>query len=642
MLAFAKTQLFGKTVAIMVPIADQKKGQFRKVLEEYQKQGYSRALIDGSLTTLEPIPQLNKDEKHSIDIIIDITKVDPSREARLRRSLETALNLGQGSAVLCQTDLKAELDMKSRQYLSLHAGCPVCSYSWPRLDSRHFSPNSLGQCAACAGRGIMTEQDEPDSDAEDFEPDLCRVCNGTGLLSQLKAVVFRGRTIHRMYLSAGQELEHFFKESLAGLPSDAAAQRLVITQILMHCHRLNAMGLGYLGLQRRIRSLSHGEAQRLRLSTILSEQLRGVLYVLDEPSQGLHPTEIASINRALQQLRDQGNTILIVDHDPHIMRAADWIIDLGPDGGRQGGYLLAQFAPQDAALHASYSLTAEYLAIESSRTVLAKKPPNKSPPTNFMSLNQPRIHNLKMDKVRFPLQAMTVVTGVSGAGKSSLVLHILYQNIQAKLAGQRAGKAFIPIGCKSIEGLEAISFCTLVTRKPIAKSSVSMPATWLDIFTQLRELFASLPEAQILGLDAGSFSLSHEEGRCPECRGRGKLVLTMKFLADAEIPCPICLGKRYKPQVLEVRYGGLNIAEILELSVAEALELLKHHRLIQRRLQPALNLGLGYLKLGQPSSSLSGGESQRLKLVPYLAKKIAAGTLLVLDEPSTGLHFRDV
>jgi excinuclease ABC subunit A len=507
--------------------------------------------------------------------------------------------------------------------------------SWPKLDSRHFSPNSLGRCLSCEGRGLLKNDDEIDSSSEIFEAEACKTCSGTGLLIDLKAILYRGRSIHRLYQSSIRELLLFMSESLASLSKEAAAQRLVVEQLQQHLRRLDSLGLDYLQLGRRILSLSHGEAQRLRLSSILSEQLRGVLYVLDEPSQGLHPREIERINEALRRLRDQGNTVLVVDHDPNIMQASDWIIDLGPDGGRQGGYLLAEFAPKDAGLYQKESLTARYLAETEQPSVL----PTPKKFDSYITLFDAHLYNLKIKKARIPLQALTVVTGVSGAGKSSLVLKTLYRNLEQHLKGSGKKAA---IACAKMEGVDSVTACTLISRKPIAKSSVSMPATWLDIFTELRQLFASVPEAQIFGLDAGSFSLSHDEGRCPECKGRGVLVLTMKFLADAEVPCPICEGKRYKSQVLEVRYGGLNLAEVLELSIAEALEIFKNHRLIHRRLLPAVHLGLGYLKLGQPSSSLSGGESQRLKLVPYLAKKVLPGTVLFMDEPTAGLHFRDV
>lgn len=643
-LAHVKSQYFGRMLAITVSVADQKKGQFRKPMEDFAKKGFTRAWIDGRLMSLDPVPQLSKDEKHDIAVIIDVSKVDPSREARLKRSLEKALELGGSIVTLYLADAAGELDPKSRQHLSLQAGCPVCSYSWPRLEARHFSPNSLGRCAACEGRGTIAadaeDEDEKEKDELASELEPCRTCQGTGLNPELKAVLYRGRSIQKHYQSTVSELEAFIAESRMALASDAAAQRLVLEHIHAHLSRMLTVGLGYIHLGRRIRSLSGGEAQRLRLSSILSEQLRGVLYVLDEPSQGLHPTEIDRIWQAIDRLKQQGNTVLIVDHDPQIMRKADWIIDLGPGGGREGGELLAKFRPDEAEDFAEESITARYL---SGRVGLSTKPERSaSGPDGFIVLEKPKLHNLKMTRVRFPLGRLSVVTGPSGAGKSSLVLSTLYRNIAAHLAQGNSRKAISWSHCQQVKGLDGIALCSLITRKPIAKSSVSMPATYLDIFTELRQLFASVPEAQIYGLDAGSFSLSSDQGRCPECKGRGRLVLSMRFLADASVVCPLCRGCRYKPHLLDVRYGGLNLAQVLELSIAEALEMFKNHRLLERRLAPAVALGLGYLKLGQPSSSLSGGESQRLKLVPYLAKRVQPGTVLIMDEPTAGLHFRDV
>lgn len=645
-LAHVKSQYFGRMLAITVTVADQKKGQFRKPMEDFAKKGFTRAWIDGRVQTLDPLPSLSKDEKHDIAVIIDITRVEPSREARVKRSLEKALELGASIVTLYLASQEGELDPKSRQHLSLQAGCPVCSYSWPRLEARHFSPNSLGRCPSCDGRGLLSadsdEEEEKEREKEELasEAEPCRSCQGTGLNPELRAVLYRGRSIQKQYQSTVEELEAFIAESRACLPADGAAQRLVLEHIHAHLSRMQAVGLSYIHLGRRIRTLSGGEAQRLRLSSILSEQLRGVLYVLDEPSQGLHPTEIDRIWLAIERLKSQGNTVLIVDHDPQIMRKADWIIDLGPGGGREGGELLAKFRPHEAEQFAKESITARYLSGQVGLTPKAARPPSGS--DGFIVVDKPRLHNLKLTRVRFPLGRMTVVTGPSGSGKSSLVLATLYRNLEARLQQGKSKKGAGWSHCQQIKGLDEIGFCSLITRKPIAKSSVSMPATYLDIFTELRQLFASVPEAQIYGLDAGSFSLSSDQGRCPECKGRGNLTLSMRFLADAAVVCPLCRGCRYKPHLLDVRYGGLNLAQVLELSIAEALEMFKNHRILERRLAPAVALGLGYLKLGQPSSSLSGGESQRLKLVPYLSKRVQPGTVLIMDEPTAGLHFRDV
>ncbi len=642
MCAHVRSQYFGRNLLVTVTLAQAKKGQFRKQFEDFAKKGFARAYVDGAMVALDPIPQLNKDEKHDIAIIIDALKVDPSREARLKSSLEMALKLGEGIVSLYLADAKGQIDPKSVQHLSKEAGCPTCAFSWPRLDSRHFSANSLGRCPTCDGRGVIEDwEDEGEASDDELGAPLepCKVCQGTGLMPDLRAILYRGRSLHRHYQSSVRELQAFIRESLETLAPEPSATRVVLEHIKGHLDRMLDIGLGYLQLSRRIRSLSHGEAQRLRLSSILGEQLRGVLYVLDEPSQGLHPTEIASIWDAFARLKQQGNTLLIVDHDPDIIRRADWIIDLGPSGGSEGGHLMAQFAPQDAARYAQDSLTARYLLEKAELRPKSKS--RVSSDSSWLTLEKVKLHTVDIPKVRFPLGALTVVTGPSGAGKNTLVLQTLYRNLAAQL-GSKSKKAAPLYACKDLKGIEALGACTLITRKPIAKSSVSMPATYLDIFTELRNLFASVPEAQIYGLSASSFSLSQEEGRCGECKGKGRQQLTMRFLADATVECPLCQGKRYKPHLLDVRYSGLNMADVLDLSIAEAYETFKHHRLLERRLRPAVDLGLGYLKLGQPSSSLSGGESQRLKLSPYLSKKPQPGTLLIMDEPTAGLHVRDV
>ncbi|MES2744137.1 MAG: excinuclease ABC subunit UvrA [Bdellovibrionota bacterium] len=627
--AFAKSQYYGRTIAITVIVADQKKGQFKKQLEGFAKKGYAKAFIDGKLLDIEPVPNLAKEEKHDIALVIDSLKVDAAKETRLRRSVETALSVGEGLACIYTVDSKGGVDERAGQHLSLQAGCPVCHYAWPRLDSRHFSANSLGRCEDCDGRGVIIADDDEKAE-EGIEPEPCRTCQGTGLNPKLKSITFRGRSILKFYLSTLKDLHDFTVESLDSTLGQTPAVKLVLGNLLNHSQRMMEIGLGYIHLGRRIRSLSNGEAQRLRLSAILNEQLRGVLYVLDEPSQGLHPREIDRLWAAIERLKAQGNTVIVVDHDPDMMRRADWIIDLGPGGGAGGGMLLAQFDPKESKSYAKVSATAEHLHHHMKERTVSTAPRKSF--KEFITLQKPRLNNLKMDRVRFPLAALTVVSGVSGAGKSSLVLKTLYYNLK----GAKNWRV------QSIKGGEETEFCTLISRKPIAKSSVSMPATYLDVFTDLRNLFASLPEAQIYGLSASSFSFSNEEGRCPECKGRGTLTLSMRFLADAEILCPVCQGKRYKPHLLDVRYGGLNLSEVLELSVAEAYERFKNFRAIERKLAPALALGLGYLKLGQPSSSLSGGESQRLKLVPYLSKRVQPGTVLIMDEPTVGLHFKDV
>ncbi len=640
------SQKSGETVALCAPIAVAKKGVFKKELTAFAERGYLRAYIDGKVVPLAPLPVLARDEKHTIKLVIDTIKIKDGSRARLLRSIETALSEGDGFGEFYPCSSTFALDLEGGGAFSAKSGCPVCGFSWPRLDSRHFSANSLGKCGECDGMG---EGAGGLSDEEDGEDDLlvreriglnepCKACNGTGLDAQLRAIRLGGRTPQQLHASPMAELKAFLDAQSTGPGEKNLALRRVADEARQGAGRIDAIGLGYLTCSRRIRSLSGGEAQRLKLAGILAENLRGVLYVLDEPSQGLHPTEIDTLAGALKKLRDSGNTVIAVDHDEALMRHADWIIDLGPGGGARGGKLMAKFKPAEAELFVRQSVTARHLAhtapgrLGTGRTLKGNEP--------ALVIHGANLHNLRVETVRFPLAAMTVVAGVSGAGKSSLVLSTLYANAAA-LVAKGAGK-LKPRHAKALAGFEQLTSATLIDRRPVAKSSVSMPASYLDILGHLRDLYASLPDAQVLGLTARHFSLHVEAGRCPECKGRGVLSLKMRFLADARVKCPLCNGQRYQGNVLSVKYLGLSINEVLELTLDEAAEHFKNHRKVIQRLSPALQLGLGYLKLGQPSASLSGGEAQRLKLVPHLSSKHGKGSLIVLDEPTTGLHFEDV
>ncbi|MBM4252778.1 MAG: excinuclease ABC subunit UvrA [Deltaproteobacteria bacterium] len=641
----------GQTIAICAPVVTAKKGVFKAQLTQFAARGYTKASIDGALVSLTPVPQLNKELKHTIKIIIDTVKIKPEAASRLRRSIETALAEGQGFVDVAPCDARGKLDESSLQTFAAAGGCPQCGFSWPRLDSRHFSANSLGQCKACRGLGYDTtglgSSGLSDEEAEaDSSGDLslrarlgldapCQACRGTGLSPELSAIRLGEASPLDLQQLTLLKLEDWLTQLIAHRGSNPALAR-VADEALATVRRINGIGLGYLTLARRLRSLSGGESQRLKLAGILVEDLRGVLYVLDEPSQGLHASELDQLVMSLRRLTASGNTVLMVDHDERLMRAADWIIDLGPGGGMRGGRLMAKFKPTEAARFARESLTAKYLASANSQTIDKQNNiTNKSP---AIIIEGAHCHNLAIDSVRFPLGGWCVVTGVSGAGKSSLVLQTLYPNLVALLSGSKKP----PTHAKKFTGADAVTAVHLVDRRPIAKSGVSMPVTYLDVLGELRDIYAAQSDAQVMGLTARSFSLSVEGGRCPECKGRGELSLTMRFLADARVRCPVCKGQRFQTSVLGVRYLGLSLAQVLELTLDEALDHFKNHRKIVQRLSPAVELGLGYLKLGQPSASLSGGEAQRLKLVPYLGRRIDAGTLLILDEPTTGLHFADV
>lgn len=678
----------GKTVALVAPVVEAKKGVFKTQLTAFAERGFLKAIIDGDLVALAPSLALAKEEKHTIKLVVDLLKVkEPSRvgaslasETRLVRSIETALGEGRGFGEALLVNASGFVEPKGGFAFSTKGGCPTCGFSWPKLDSRHFSANSLGKCVTCQGLGydasFLGEEAANDEDLIQVEraglSDACPACQGTGLAAELRGIRLFGHNPHELYSAPVKSLRVLLEQATAETLGTNSAFRRVAEEALAKLHRIEEIGLGYLALSRRVRSLSGGEGQRLKLAGILAENLRGVLYVLDEPSQGLHPEELDLLLQALKRLKAGGNTLIVVDHDEMLMRAADWIIDLGPGGGARGGRIMAKFRPGDAANFINQSVTARYLSGANTLEVSSENSAARN--AAAIEIKGATLHNLRIDSVRFPLGALTVVTGVSGAGKSSLVLQTLYPNASAATAsastrksirgdkvrggpgepaslskthgspgvGAKSKVTYKPRHCESVTGADLLTQVLLVDRRPVAKSSVSMPATYLDVFGVLRDIYAAQPDAQLMGLTARSFSLSADAGRCQECKGRGELALSMRFLADARVRCPVCKGQRYQSTVLGVKYLGLSINDALELTLDEAVEHFRHHKKIVQKLLPAVELGLGYLKLGQPSASLSGGEAQRLKLVPPLSRRQNEGVLLILDEPTTGLHSADV
>lgn len=654
-------------VAVCAPIVEKKKGHYKAVLTKFAEKGYLKVFIDGESLPLTPIPELAKEEKHSIKIIIDHVKITTSSQTRLVRALASACQEADGFAETYLCHKRGEIDLNTRLVYSKAGGCAICGYSWPKLDARYFSANSLGRCQDCDGFGYLDAQwqeldrDRGDLKDEDESSDLlsskyrwpCQKCQGTGLSKTYEAITLAGKSMKSLSLLSLAELKDFLEkldprsQAMSGhkLHSNPAFIR-VWEEVYATTSRLCKVGLSYLHMARRVRTLSGGEGTRLRLAGILSESLRGVLYVLDEPSQGLHPSEMEELYQNLKNLRDLGNSILIVDHDELLIRKSDLIIDLGPGGGRDGGVITGVFTPQTAHEHQQQSATAFYLSRSrrddknSVKTTNADQIQKKS---ERITIFQATLHNVKLPRVHFLLSQFNVVTGVSGAGKSSLVVGILYANLLSQLNQQKPSKKALSYHhCQKISGIEHIENVSLVDRKPLGKSGMSLPATFLDIFTEIREIYAQLPDAQIYGLKARDFSLQVEGGRCENCKGRGEILLTMKFLPEARVPCEVCERKRYKEDILHMFYNGLSIYDVLELTIEQACEHFKYHKRIIKKLQPARDLGLGYLKLGQPSSSLSGGEAQRLKLIPYVVKNHSSKTVLILDEPTRGLHFADV
>jgi excinuclease ABC subunit A len=617
----------GQMIAICAPAVQDKKGTYQDVFQKFARKGYLRAVVDGEICDLSPAPALDKNKKHSISVVIDYVAVQASNRNRIVRAMTSALEEGGGYGEYYATrDQAHEIDVATLAVFSAKNGCPTCGLSWPMLDTRHFSKNSLGKCMTCEGYGHLNAEDE---EGEVVVPELCESCRGTGLNPDLKAIRIGDYSAVDFHDMALTELRTVCERLRHGSP----IAHKILEEIVREVTPIVEIGLGYIQCRRSLVSLSRGELQRLRLSGILGKALRGVLFVMDEPSQGLHPRELEKLWEALERLKDLGNTIILVDHDEYLIRKADCIIDMGPGGGDDGGAVMGIFSADEAARFPE-STTARYLL----RPKPILSPSSKQNVKDALVIKGANLFNLRIPSVKFPLGQMSVVTGVSGAGKTTLTIKTCYHNLRRKLLNAKAPILF----CKEFSGWETVRSCHLVDRKQMARSGVSMPATYLDVFKDLREFYTKLPQAQIAGITAKDFSLVGGEGRCEECLGKGQISLNMKFLAEAKVVCPVCEGKRYKLAVLDVQWNGYSLSDILDLTVSQAAELFSFDQRMARKLAPARAMGLGYLKLGQLSRDLSGGEAQRLKLSQFFNKNIGKGDVVFLDEPTSGLHMADV
>ena len=715
---------------VMAQVVRGKKGEHKKVLAHIRHEGYVRVRIDGEVMDIGEVIQLEKNKKHTIEVVIDRLVVREGMESRLADSLETALKLGEGVAYVQIVD--GELLMFSENF-----ACVDCGISLPEITPRMFSFNNpYGACPVCMGLGSHMEFDEelvlPDptlsigggvfaplsknlhsyamcvmkailenrgysletpwqeidkktqqvllygsgeerftfrytnmfgEDKEYFVPFEgvmpllarryhetdsdemresyenymteipCKACHGARLKPETLAVTVGGKNIDEVTRMTIREADDFFTQ-LTLTPREMKIAAQILKEIHARLHFLLDVGLDYLTLSRSAGTLSGGEAQRIRLATQIGSGLQGVLYVLDEPSIGLHQRDNNRLLATLKHLRDLGNTLIVVEHDEDTMYAADHIIDIGPGAGANGGRVVAEGTAEEIKKNPD-SITGAYLSRRKFIPVPAKRRPGNG---KFIEVVGAAENNLKDLTVKFPLGTLTLVTGVSGSGKSTLVNEILYKGIASRLyhAKGKPGKH------KKIKGLENIDKIIDIDQQPIGRTPRSNPATYTGVFDAIRELFSQTSEARMRGYKAGRFSFNVKGGRCEACKGDGILKIEMHFLPDVYVPCEVCKGARYNRETLEVRYKGKNISEVLDMTIDEAVEFFANVPRIARKLQIIQDVGLGYIKLGQPATTLSGGEAQRVKLATELSRRSTGKTLYILDEPTTGLHTADI
>lgn len=722
----------GTKLQVLAPVIRAQKGEHRKVLEDALKQGFLRARVDGQFIELETPPTLEKQKKHTIELVIDRIRLSEESRRRVAEAVEAALGIADGIVtVIRETD-----DQQKEEFFSQKGACPVCGISLPEMEPRLFSFNApQGACPACGGLGMNMEFDPgliiPDrslsfneggcvpynpqsawnrsrfealahhfhfsldtpfeelpekvmqailygsdddihvrydnrdktghfeyqskfpgiladlrrrymeSSSDEIKDWLesfmvekeCEVCHGKRLRPEALAVTVGARNIYELTCMPVGESVKFF-ESLRLSETEAQISKLILKEIIARLGFLRNVGLDYLTLERKASTLSGGEAQRIRLATQIGSSLVGVLYILDEPSIGLHQRDNQRLIDTLTYLRDLGNTLIVVEHDEQTLRTADYLVDLGPGAGEHGGYVVAHGTVPEVTAN-SESLTGQYLA----GTLKIEVPKVRRKGNGaFVALKGARQHNLKNIDVKIPLGKFVCITGVSGSGKSTLLSDVLYPAISNRImrSSLREGEY------EKILGLEHIDKIINIDQSPIGRTPRSNPATYVGVFTPIRELFASLPESRARGWKPGRFSFNVKGGRCEHCQGDGTIKIEMNFLPDVYITCEVCHGKRFNADTLDVRFKGKNIADVLNMTVEEGSEFFAHIPSIAHKLRTMLDVGLGYIRLGQSALTLSGGEAQRVKLSLELARRATGRTLYFLDEPTTGLHFADV
>ncbi len=614
----------GRRIIIMAPVVKGRKGEYQNLIQRMIRKGYIRGRIDGEMQELRDDIRLKRNIVHTIEILVDELDLTDKNTARLKEAVETALDLGDGDILTINGEGTENL-------FSMKMQCAYCGIHLPELEPRAFSFNSpYGACPQCSGVGFRTRRGRRGK--LEVTEEVCPVCRGSRLRPESLAVRIGDKNIYELSLLPVDRLITALV-SFEFEPTQAVIAGRIMKEILGRLEVISQLGMAYLHLARTTASLSGGEARRIRLAAQVGIRLRGVMYVLDEPTIGLHQRDNARLITLLRDLRDDGNSIIVVEHDEQTIRSADHILDLGPGAGEKGGEKAAE-GDLKMVMMSPQSLTSQYLKGEKFIPV----PQTRRNPTGWIGIKNAAEHNLKSIDVNIPLSNLTVVTGVSGSGKSTLVYDILYK----QLSNTFYRAHHIPGSHERIEGIEQIDKVVSVDQKPIGRTPRSNPATYTGLFTMLRLMFARTREARMRGYSPGRFSFNVKGGRCEECGGAGSKKIEMHFLPDVFVTCDRCGGKRYNRETLEVRYKGRNIADYLAMTVSEALEHLQSHPALRDKLELLQRVGLGYLRLGQQAPTLSGGEAQRLKLTRELSRKVTGRTLYILDEPTTGLHFDDV
>jgi excinuclease ABC subunit A len=617
----------GTKFHILAPIVRGRKGEYRKELLEMRRAGFIRARIDGKMIDLGDDIALDKQKKHTIEIIVDrlVMKAGDALMRRLADSVDTSLKLAGGLVGILTEEGKTLV-------FSEKLACIRCGVSYPEITPRIFSFNSPhGACPACDGIGYALTPGSPEE--EDFtQLEVCEVCHGARLRPESLSVKIAKQSIAEVTRQSVRAASEFFG-TLKFTEREMVIAHRILKEIRERLGFLVNVGLDYLTLDRAAATLSGGEGQRIRLATQIGSGLVGVLYILDEPSIGLHQRDNRRLLQTLLRLRDLGNTVVVVEHDAETMMAADHILDMGPGAGSQGGHIIAQGTPNHVMSDPN-SLTGQYLR----GAQLVSVPQRKRKAKGFLSVVNAWKHNLKNLTVKIPLGLFTCVTGVSGSGKSTLVLEVLFHSLSQLLYHKKPKID----GCKELHGVLALDKVIDIDQSPIGRTPRSNPATYTGLFGYIRDLYSNLPESRVRGYKPGRYSFNVKGGRCEACQGDGLIKIEMHFLPDVYVTCEVCKGQRYNRETLEILHKGKSIADVLNMTVDEALEFFEHIPLIKAKLQTLHDVGLHYVKLGQSATTLSGGEAQRVKLSRELSKRATGRTMYILDEPTTGLHFADV